>query len=108
MKSLTYYFIIFFSLSSFAQNDTTVNTSRENVPLQAVLNIESGKTLFAGQEYTFNITTSGDYQLRLTSKNAKIHLIENSKKSTGGLRYSVTPIDTGKLSITIWNVINEN
>jgi len=107
MKPLILCILIFFSISSFSQ-ETVVITSRENVPLQAVMNIGAGNILYAGQEYTFTITTSGEYDIRLETTNVKVHLIEESKLRTGGLSYVITPIDTGWCSIGISNQIDEN
>lgn len=107
MKTILFSLILVATINSIAQNEVVINTSRKKVPLQAVLNLESTKVLYAGQEYTFSLTTSGQYDIRLTAQNAKIELIEDSKKSTGGLRYKITPIEPGKLPLTIWNVIDE-
>ena len=107
MKTILFSIVLLTAINSIAQNDVTINTSRKDVPLQAVLNIESSNVLFAGQGYTFNLTTSGQYDVRLTAENADIELIKESKKSTGGLRYKVTPIAPGNLSMTISNVIDE-
>ena len=81
--------------------DTTITTSRENIPPQAVIGFEDIKTLFAGQEYTINVSVSGDNPIVISAKNAEVKLIEDSKKSTGGLRYSITPIKAGTVSVTI-------
>jgi len=97
----------FLSFSSIAQTDTVVITSRKDVPLQAVLDIETSEVLYAGQEYVFRVTASGDYDLRLTVKNAIVQLSEESKRNTGGLTYTLTPIDTGECMIGISNQINE-
>lgn len=107
MEKIIYGIFLFLSINTLAQNDTTVNTSRDNPTLQAVLNVESKRILFAGQEYVFNLTTSGQYDIRITAKNAKVELIEESKRTTGGFRYKVTPINPGEMSMTIRNVINE-
>lgn len=98
---------LFFSLTSFAQNDTIVITSRKNVPPQAVLDLESSNILYAGQEYTFWVTTSGVYPLRLTVKNGKVRLDKSSKKTTGGLKYTFTPLEPGECSIGIGNQMDE-
>lgn len=107
MKSIITFTIMLFSLSAYSQDTTVITTRGENIPLQAVLDVESSKVLYAGQDYTFALTTSGNYDIILTAKNARVQLIENSKKSTGGLRYTVTPIDSGTCSITIGNQIDE-
>lgn len=96
-----------FSISACSQDTTLITSRGGNIPLQAVLDIETSKILFAGQEYTFALTTSGNYDILLTAKNARIQFIEDSKKSTGGLKYTLTPIDTGTCSITIGNQIDE-
>lgn len=107
MKLISVIIIMLFSISAYSQDTTLITTRGGNIPLQAVLDIETSKILYAGQEYTLTLTTSGNYDIRLTAKNARIQLIEDSKKSTGGLRYTVTPIDTGTCSITIGNQIDE-
>lgn len=107
MKSIIVFSIILFSVNVYSQDTTLITKRGENIPLQAVLDVEGSKILYAGQEYTFALTTSGNYDIRLTAKNAKVKLIENSKKSTGGFRYTITPIDTGTCSITIGNQIDE-
>ena len=100
--------VLLVSHRTFAQNDTTLITSRENVPLQAVADIQGIHILYTGQEYTFNLVTSGDYDIRITAKNARVSILEDSKKSTGGLRYKVIPVEPGECSILISNQINES
>lgn len=108
MKFIIYIILFLFSLNSFAQNDTTLTTSRdEEIPLQAVVNLASINKLYVGQEYMFVITTSGYFDVRVTFKNAKVKLIEESKRETGGLRYTVTPIEPGTLSISVYNVTDK-
>lgn len=43
----------------------------------------------------------------MSAKNAHVELVENSKRTTGGLLYLVTPLSTGICSITIYNIIDE-
>lgn len=107
MKLISVILIILFSTSTYSQDTIIITARGENIPLQAVVNIEASKILYAGQEYTFVLTTSGHHDIHLTAQNAKVQLMEDSKKSTDGLRYNVTPIDTGTCSITISNQINE-
>ncbi len=106
MKTILSALFLCMTIYSIAQKDVTINTSRKNIVPQAVLDVESTQTLYAGQEYTFNVTTSGNYDIRITAQNAKIEFVELSKKMTGGLIYKVTPIAPGKLSMTVWNVID--
>lgn len=107
MKTLISLIIVLLSVNLYSQDTTLITARGENFLLQAVLDIETTEILYAGQEYTFTITTSGNYDIRLTAKNAKVQFVEDSKKSTGGLIYTVTPIDTGSCSITIMNQIDE-
>lgn len=109
MKSILTFTLTIILATAYTQ-DTTVIISRnqnQQIPLQAVLELESVKTLFVGQEYTFNLTSSGYYDIRITTANASVKLIEESKKSTGGFRYSFTPKETGKCAIIISNQIDE-
>lgn len=107
MKTLFKGIFILISFFSIGQNDTKLITSRKDFPLQAVIGLDALNVLYKGQEYTFSITSSGTYDISVTSKNAEIKLIDDSKKGTGGLRYLVTPIDTGECSISVGNYINE-
>lgn len=109
MKLIIYIIPFLFSINLFAQNDTTlITTSRnEEIPLQAVVNLASIHKLYAGKEYMFEILTSGYFDIRVTFKNAKVKLIEESKRQTGGLRYLVTPVEPGPLSISVFNVTDK-
>ena len=107
MKTLINSYFIFLSFCSIGQNETTLITSRKDFPLQAVVDLDVLNILYKGQDYTFSITSSGTYDLKVTAENGQIKLIEDSKKGTGGLRYTVTPIDTGECSISVGNYINE-
>lgn len=107
MKTIIIGIFTFLSFCSIGQIETKLTTSRKDFPLQAVVNLDVQNVLYKGQDYTFSITSSGDYDLRVTAKNAQIKLIEDSKKGTGGLRYTVTPIDTGECQIHVGNVIDE-
>lgn len=107
MKTIIIGIFTFLSFCSIGQNETKLITSRKDFPLQAVSKLDVKNILYKGQEYIFSITSSGDYDLSITAINAKIELIEESKKGTGGLQYSVTPIDTGECQIHVGNIINE-
>lgn len=107
MKKITTLFILL-STFSFSQNDTSIVVIRKDFPLQAVLDIDGFRTLFEGQEYRINLTTSGDFPIKIKTTNADVEFLESSKKSTGGLIYKLTPKDTGECTIAIYNVINES
>jgi len=107
MKSILNYLFVLLSLNSFAQKKTSIITERKNTLLQAVLNLQSIHVLYAGQEYIFSTTTSHEHAVELKVENARVQFIENSLKTTGGLQYSVTPIDTGSCTIQIGNRIDK-
>jgi hypothetical protein len=107
MRKITILFILL-SNFSFTQHDTTIVVNRDNIPLQAVLDIDGFRTLFVGQEYRINLTTSGNYPIKITATNAYVEFLESSTKRTGGLVYKLTPKDTGECKIAIYNVINES
>lgn len=92
-------------LTSFglnAQNDTIVIVERgENTILQAVVNLESSKTLYKGHSYFLNIVASSNDDIRINAKNVKIHFEAKGSQSTGGMRCVFTPIDTGYCSVTV-------
>jgi hypothetical protein len=64
--------------------------------------------LYVGKQYTFTLGVSGNYDVHISAKNAKISLIKESLKETGGLRYSVIPQEEGTMLITVSNVIDKN
>ncbi len=108
MKLIILIFFILFSINAYSQDTTLITSRGEHIPPKAVLGIESIKSpLYAGQEYTFEVAASGYHDIQLTAKNAKVEFIEDSKNSTGGFRYSITPIKTGTLTITVGIQVNE-
>lgn len=104
MRHIILTIVLFMSLNCLGQKDTTVVISRENAPLQAVIDMDLGNTLFIGHEYTFTITTSGDFDIKMKVKNASAHI--KSKNGTGGFRCTLIPIDTGECTISVYNIIN--
>lgn len=103
MKLLILGFFLLLSITSIAQEETKIITSRKDFPLQAVIGLDTPPVLYAGQEYAFCATSSGNFDLVVTTHNAKLKLIESSKKGTGGLVYILTPIDTGECTISVGN-----
>lgn len=80
----------------------TLWVETEDVILQGSISFETIPTLFVGQEYYFTIISNEkDYDLEIEHKNLAISLDEDSKKGTGGLMFSVVPLDTGDCSIMV-------
>ena len=109
MKKLTVLlFLSTFSIFGRSQNDTTLITERESYrSLHGSVNLEAYTELFVGQEYTFEVLASTEYDLFVRCQNAEIEIIEKSHKSSGALRYTVVPLDTGKCRITVGVRIDE-
>lgn len=80
----------------------TLWVETEDVILQGSISFESIPTLFVGQEYHFTIISNKkEYDLEIEYNNFAMSLDEYTKKGTGGLGFSVVPLDTGDCSIMV-------
>jgi hypothetical protein len=109
MKIITIFlFLSAFSTIGRSQNDTTLITKRDpNSILQGSISLDSYTELFVGQKYTFEILVSAEHDILVRCQNAEIEIIENSRISTGALRYTVVPLDTGECRIRVGVRIDE-
>ncbi len=101
MKLITLAVIAILSNITFAQKDKVIITKRDEMPLKAVMNLSASRTLYVGQEYKLDVSISGNQPIKVSYKNAEIAIDVSSKRNTGGLTYFVTPLDTGKVYISI-------
>ncbi len=108
MKLIILAVIVLLSNITFTQKDKVIITKRDEMPLKAVMNLSASRTLYVGQEYTLNVSVSGNQPIKLVANNAQIEIDESSKRNTGGLTYFVTPIDTGKVYISIGIMAEKN
>lgn len=106
MKCLTLFSVCFSCFAAFAQEKITIVESRKDVPLQAVVGLDANPQLFVGQNYLLSIGVSSEHDVKIDFTNLKAELMEVSKRSTGGLMYTVTPLDTGTCWVSV-GVITE-
>lgn len=89
-------------------NSNTLWVETNGVILQGTIDISTKPELFVGHEYYFTMfSNKGSFDLEIKSENLKVTLDEETKKSTGGLGFTVVPLDTGECSIML-SVGNDN
>lgn len=107
-KTLILFFLFVAVFELQAQRDTVMIKSRKvGVPLQANAFIETYSQLYKGQEYTLRVVASSDYDIRIQATNAHIQMTDRGDKSTAGISYYYTPIDTGECTVTIGVIVGE-
>lgn len=93
--------------SDETRNKETLIVETEGVVLQGNVDLNTNPELYVGQTYSFTILCSNhEWDLKIESENVSVKLNEKSKKSTGGLNFEVTPLDTGKCNLILY-ITNE-
>ncbi|MGV3609445.1 MAG: hypothetical protein ACO1N0_00740 [Fluviicola sp.] len=102
MKYLLILSILTTCTSVFAQKSTTLWLNQEGIILKGTIDVQSVQPLFVGHEYEFTImSNNSEFDLIIDSENLTVVLDEFTKKTTGGLLFKITPIDTGMCSLAL-------
>ena len=108
MKSILILCTFIYLAPVFAQKQKTLKVKNDDLILKGIVAFESVPELFVGQEYFFTmISNNTNLDLEIMSENLNVTLLPESKKTTGGLRFKVVPLDTGDCMIQLALVTEE-